>query len=538
MFKVVCVVDKEGTALDRLAQGVKKYHDRVDYQVVAVHPKRPDAEQLQAFEQAAMDADVIDWQYFRTAEMLRAQYSWLDGKKHILTHNNPYSIEEGNWNNYDINVGNNLEIYNRLKELTAKPVEYIPLTVDTDFWAFNPDWKFKGNYTNGSYNWNNETQRPSVILVANRIEGKKGILPAIVAAAELNLKIHLVGAISDANYMHSIMQASNNIEFHERISDEELRELYYKSTIHICNSVDNFESGTLPILEAMLCGVPVLTRKIGHVPDIFNGENMVIHEGSPEDVEMITHKLKEMLFDKKKLEVMREKAWNSAKGRSFERRAHMYQKLYRQVMYPESVPVSIVTPIYEGDTIVKCLEAISNQTYPNIELVIADDGNNKDLIEKFKNYVNYPIKYINTRSVDNDYGLARARNEATIEATGEIIVYCDQRMIMETQAVEQFVHNMKPKTWLYGNKGTKKEFVENFSAVYRKEVIEAGMFNERINEYGGQSQEVRSRIRAQGFQIEFIDGAKCTPSGKSSNRWKKRDQIIRMKNKLWKMELE
>jgi glycosyltransferase involved in cell wall biosynthesis len=276
MLKVVCVVDKEKTALDRLAQGVKPYHDNIDYTVVAVHPKRPDPEQLEAFERAAIDADVIDWQYFRTAELLRKHYPWLESKKQILTHNNPYSVEEQDWAGYDLLVGNNQYIYKRLGEISTAPLEHIPITVDTDFWTFNPDWSPTDPKKNNDPG--------SIIMVANRIEGKKGVLPVAIAAAELGLKFILVGAISDQEYFFSIQQ-TGNVEFHEQVTDEELRDLYYRSTIHVCNSVDNFESGTMPVLEAMLCGTPVLSRLVGHVPELSNGSNMVLHEGDPEDVE-------------------------------------------------------------------------------------------------------------------------------------------------------------------------------------------------------------------------------------------------------------
>jgi len=76
MLKVVCVVDKTGTALDRLAKQVIPYHDNIDYVVCDVHPKRPDPEQLDCFEREAMTADIIDYQYFRTAVMLRERYEW------------------------------------------------------------------------------------------------------------------------------------------------------------------------------------------------------------------------------------------------------------------------------------------------------------------------------------------------------------------------------------------------------------------------------------------------------------------------------
>lgn len=549
MLKVVCVVDKELTALDRLSQGVKKYHTNLNYKVLAVHPKRPDQKQLTDFEREAIDADIIDWQYFRTAELLRGMYPWLKDKKQILTHNNPYSIEEQDWNGYDYNVGNNQYITKRLGEITEKPITHIPITVDTDFWKFNSDWRF-GDLTDhaGKYQKQGNNGKPTVIMVANRIEGKKGILPVAIAAAELGMKFILVGAISNMDYMNAIM-ATGNVEFHEQCSDEELRELYYKSTIHVCNSEENFESGTMPVLEAMLTGVPVLTRLVGHVPELNNGENMVIHEGEPEDVLGLQDRLLEMVSDKKKLTEMRDKAWQTAKARSFERRAYMYQKLYREVMYPDQRSVSVVVPVYDKPEIIrKCLNAIAEQTHKNIEIIVCDDslqGESLTLVMDFAQYVNIPVRYMNTSEVVvgdieyvKDYGLARGRNEATIAATGEIIVYCDQRMIMEPNAVEEFLKYLAPKVWLYGSKGAKKEFIENFSCIRREDVINFGLFNERMHAYGGLSQETRNRFKNQGNRTQYVESAKAIPTGKSSNRNRKRQDIIKMKNRLWQMGLE
>jgi glycosyltransferase involved in cell wall biosynthesis len=532
ILKILCLIDKSGTALDRLAQGVSKYHDNLDYKVLAVHPKRPDPQQLADFEREAKDADIIDAQYYRTLYKLRELYPWLKDKKTILTHNNPYAIEEQEWNDVDMNVGNNSYITERLGQITEKPVEYIPLTVDTDFWTFNPDWEANKN----------------VIMVANRIESKKGILPVAIACADLNLHFILVGAISNMDYFQSII-ATGNVEFHEQISDEELKQLYYKSTIHVCNSVDKFESGTLPILESMLCGVPVLTREIGHVPELYNGENMYILDGVSEDVEGIKDKLLEMISDKKRLSETRDKAWQTAKTRSNERRAYMYQKLYRQVLSDET-SVSVVVPIYDKPEIIKkCLNAIAEQTHKNIEVIVADDNpgvygetGNRELVEDFAKYVNIPVRYLltgyQTDLGDEDYGLARARNEATIEATGEVIVYVDQRMVLESTAISEFLKYLKPKVWLYGNKNSgKTNFVENVSCIYRQDVIDFGLFNERVTAYGGLSQETRNRFKNQGGKTEYVESAKATPTGKSSNRNRKRADIIRMKNLLWKINL-
>ena len=541
MMKVVCIVDKVGTALDRLAKGVAKYHDNINYVVCDFHPKRPDQAQIERLKRELADADIIDAQYFRSIEKIREMFPEVKKIKTILTANNPYSIEESDWNTYDMNVGNNEYITKRLKEITQRPVEYIPITVDTDFWTFNPDWKFNAKVnSNNGYEFKNETLPPAVLMVANRIESKKGILPVAIACAELKVKFILVGAISDMNYMQSIMATGGDVEFHEQISDEELRNLYYRSTVHVCNSVDNFESGTMPVLEAMLCGVPVLARSVGHVPDLYNGENMVLLEGVPEDVQGIQDKLHDLISDKKKLSELREKAWQTAKSRSFERRAYMYQKLYREVQYPDQTPVSVVVPICGNPEVVrKCLNAIAEQTYKNIEVIISDDGGNENYYEDFGKYVDFPVRYMSTAAdyPAQEYGLARARNEATIEATGDVIVYCDQRMIMEPTAIEEFLKRLAPSIWLYGNKGGKKEFVENFSCVYRNEIIQAGLFNERITAYGGMSQETRARWRMQGRRTEYTESAKAIPTGKSSNRNRKRAEIIKMKNRLFKMDL-
>lgn len=527
MLKVIAVTDKEGTAIDRLARGHIKYNDNLDYKVLSVHPKRPSPDQLIEFEREAKDADIIDWQYFRTAEMLKNRYEWLKDKKQILSHYNPYSINEQDWNGYDLITACNKEIYKNLGRITERPLEYVPLCADTDFWTFSTEWEPNKN----------------ILMVANRIEDKKGILEVAKACKDLNLHFILVGSVSKPDYFHEVIRLGN-VEFHENVTDEQLRDIYHRATIHVCNSQDNFESGTLPILESMLCGVPVLTRNVGHVPDLYNGENMVVRSGDKNDIEDIKDNLYQMISEKKRLEDIRQKAWQTAKLRSFERRAYIYQKLYRQVMY-DTQTVSVVVPVYDNPEVIrKCLNAIAEQTYKNIEVVVADDTNTileddkREVVSDFSKYVNIPVKYIETTySPDiTDYGLGRARNESTIQATGDLIVYCDQRMIMEPDAIERFVEAMTPeKIWLYGNKGVKKEFVENFSCIKRQHIIDMGLFSERITMYGGMSQECRTRFKRQGGKTEFVENAKATPIGKSSNRNRKRSEIIKMKNRLFKM---
>lgn len=536
MLKVVAIVDKKGTAIDRLANGLTPYFDNINYVVLDVHPKKPSLEQLQRVENECVDADIIDAQYFKSIEMLRSVYPWLKDKKTILFHHNPYSIEDSNWNEYDIVVANNHYIFKRLGEITDKPVEYVPLTIDTNFWTYNTEWQA------------DQKAVKDVIMVANRIESKKGILPVALACKKLGLNLQLVGAISDGEYFNQVLN-TGVVKFHEQVTDEKLKDLYYKSTVHICNSVDGFESGTLPILESMICGTPVITRLVGHVPELNNGENMIINESDPDDVDNIVNLIVGLISDKKKMETMRDSAWNTAKTRSNERRAYMIQKLYRELMYPEQTPVSVVVPIMDNPEIIrKCLDAVSRQSYKNIELIVVDDSFNsinESIVKEVSMFMHCPVKYIRTAqlvsNVNNptgvkEYGLARSRNIGTIEATGDIMVYVDQRQIMDDNCIEELVKYSKPGYWVYGNKGGgKRSFVENLSCIYRTDILRIGGFNERINLYGGQSQELREKMRNSGISMEYVESAKATPAGKSSNKNRKRQDIIKMKNILYKM---
>lgn len=512
MLKILAITDKENTAIDRLAKGVAKYHSNLDYVVVDYHPKRPSQEQIELFEKESADADILHFMYFRTAEAILQKYPELNNKKRILDMYNPYSIKESDWNGYNAVVACNAEIFKNLGQITTAPLSHIPLTVDTDEWTFIRDWQPKRQ----------------AIMVAARIESKKGILEVAHACKEADLKLVLVGSVSDPTYFHQVLN-TGVVEYHQEISNEALKEKYHESLIHVCNSIDNFESGTLPVLEAMLSGCPVLTRLVGHVPELNNGENMLINESGQDDVKNITKLLK---TDLDKLKTMRERAWDTAKTRSNERRAYLYQKLYRSVLSPEK-PVSIITPMY-SDLSPEFIEGIKNQDYPNLEWIICNDDPKR---ERFTvPDIKMPIRYIDFPS--KGYGLAKQRNLGIIEATGDIIVFCDQRMVMEKDAVSEFVKSIAPKRWVYGNKGVKKEFVENFSAVNRQDLIHVGMFNERIDEYGGMSQYMRSVAKINSFKLDYIETAKATPQGSSKNRYSKRDQIIRMKNRLYKLGLE
>jgi len=520
MKKILIVTVKPNSAIDNLANMIRVYNPHLSITVLPVHPKRPD--NLDDYEELAEQADMIDYHYWKTAEMLRAKFPTIR-KPCLLAHHNPYDLRQRDWKDYGILTVPNTSMAEDLFEHTGRNIRVIPVAVDLNHFTFNDDY----------------TKKKKVLMVSQRIESKKGVREVAQACYELGYEFILAGAISKNEYFKQVMKVNPDMKWMQWVSDDKLRELYQTSAVHVCNSVDFFESGTMPILEAMACGCPVLTRNVGIVPDINNGKNMVVRSGQPEDLEDLKGELKALMENRERRMEIRKEAWNTVKNLNAVRMAKMYAKLYNEVLFEEPL-VSVIIPCYNRkEQVAEILKSLENQTYQNIEAVVADDNSDdgtEDMVKEIKNQVSFPVKYVNTRA--EGYNLAQARNLGAIEAEGEVLVFCDSRLKPYSDAIYQFakaVLRTREKVWCYGDKGAgRRSFVENFSAIRRSHLMNAGMFCERITRYGGQTQEIKTRFGNQGFEFRYVQFAKAKEilSSKAKN---KRDDIWRSKQLLWQM---
>jgi len=515
-MRVLIVNEKEGSAIDRMNQGIKKYLPHIKIDIISVHPKRPTPEQLSRFVELAPKADVLNFEYWKTYVMLRDEFPELMNKPKILAHHNPYNLFEENWNEFDKVIAYNADMARRLKDSI-----HFQHTIDLERFPFNREY----------------TDSKTVLMVSSRIESKKGVLPVAQVCKKLGYKLLLVGSISKRDYFDEVM-ATGCVEFKEKVSHEELLKAYYESAICVCNSVDNFESGTLINLEAMATGVPLLTRNIGEIPELNNEKNMVVRKGQPEDLKDLERELKDLMDNPTKRQQIRDIAWGTVKVRDDVRRAREYEKLWYSLL-SEKPLVSVIVPTFNRrSNLIQIIESVISQDYPNIELVICDDGSSDgtgEMVSLIREKTAYPIKYTNT-GTPAIYNLGQARNQGVIEAIGEILVFNDDRYVMKKDAVSRFVEKLHPKKWLFGSKGTgKRSFVENFSCVYRKEFINAGMFNTSVKLYGFLTQETRVRFMRQGFEFKFIERAEVESVSTSKAKYKKKDEIRRAKNILSKM---
>jgi len=530
MKKIVITVDKYKSAIDRLANMVQDHNKHLDIKIVPVHPKRPSQDQLNIFAEEIKDADLWDVHYWKTGKILMERFPELTRKKKkLLVHHNPYDLDKEDWKEYD-----KIAVKNRTQQNRFPNLAYTRLAVDLNFFQYKKD-----------YCTDKECERcphkcKTIGMVAARIEGNKGISEVAEACYELGYKFILVGRISSSEYFQEIMKKNPDTDFREDVTEEELKKAYYDMSILVVNSRGNFETGPMPILEAMACGIPVLARNVGLVPDINNGRNMVVRGGEREDVEDIKKHLMMLMAGRKKREEMRKSAWNSVRHYNAVRMAKEYADLYNDVYFNGEPQVSIIIPTHNRkETLKTTLMALKTRMYDNIEVVVVDDNSTdgtESLVKGTREEVNYPIKYANTQM--RGYNLATARNIGAEIASGHFLVFCDDRLTPKKGAIEAFVTALratKGKVWYFGDKGSnKKSFVENFSAIKRIQFVEAGMFNERMTFYGGMTQDAHLRFGRQGFKFSYLPDAKAEEVMRSGGRYKT-DQIWRAKQKFWQL---
>lgn len=108
--------------------------------------------------------------------------------------------------------------------------------------------------------------------------------------------------------------------------------------------------------------------------------------------------------------------------------------------------VSIMIPCYNAERYVSdCLNALLNQTYNNIEIIIVNDGStdkSKDIIKEYSNkFKEKNIKFISL--YQKNAGQASAINKALKEVSGEFLMWQDADDWYQEDAIENMINYIK-----------------------------------------------------------------------------------------------
>ena len=101
--------------------------------------------------------------------------------------------------------------------------------------------------------------------------------------------------------------------------------------------------------------------------------------------------------------------------------------------------VSIVMPAFNAEkTIVRAIDSVLKQTYPNIELLIINDGSTDNTSEIVSKYRDSRVALIN----QGNKGLSGARNTGLENIKGEYVTFLDSDDWCEADFVEKLISSM------------------------------------------------------------------------------------------------
>jgi len=538
-MKILIVPDVDFWALHRLSMAITQNNPHIEFEYFYWAPRELEQRQKE-FRDILLkfNPDLVHFQYFRTCDYALQNVPELSKFRKILTHHNQKNLLSGDWKDLDLIVCHTEKAAGILRKDGYENVTVIQHGINLDYWKFNDNWP----------------QEKIGLGYVGRIVPWKGFKELVKFCKETkNRFIAMVGdRIEKPNYVKEIHDEVGVPEDYGECvfgtPDEDRQKIYNQMTFYIGNSRDGREEGPLGLLEAMASGVPVITTKAGEAADIIeDGKNgMIMKFEDYDDLKsQIQKAIKKLETDdgRAKLEKMRQNAWNTVKNMSEEKMAYMYQLVYNRIVFEDQPFVSIITPTYNRlENIKKILKKLDCQDYQNFEIVICDDNSDdgtEEWVKKNRFKYSFCIKYINTEK--DGYNLALARNMGVIEAVGEFLVFCDSRLVPKEFGIMKLIEPLLDgeKLWSYGKKGDsdKRSFVENFSAIRREQFIDFGMFNERIDQYGGMSQEIRTRWQRQGGIFTYCEDAKAEILSRAEKKNTRRNDIIKMKFRLLKLGL-
>jgi len=534
-MKVLIQCDVKGWAIDFLTQSIMKYAPHHTYKCVYIPPRDAGQKEVQdKFEEDVREfkPDIVHFMYFRTASQLLEAKPFLKDYKIILSHQNQRdkALFHADWKALGVDC---------LTTATSKAAMDLMQKGQENVRVIKYGCELE------EFEYNDKEPDKFCVGYAGRVVPWKGLKDVAEVCQELKVPLKFMGRMEKADYWETISEEARQwIDFEYMDCPDGERVNFYKSiSAYIGFSSDGYEEGTLEYFEAMACGTPVITTPNGSAADMGkHGENcLLVDFGSREQLKEAILKLKEDDELRKKL---KKEGWNTSKNYPIERYGHSYSKLYYEIGGGDFPLVSVIIPATynRAKQVEEILGALSENSYTNIEIVLVWDE--LEAMERDEYKYKFPIKEIVTGK--EGYNLAMARNMGVVESEGEILLFCDSRLqpdpdsiLFFQQAIEhagEITMGGNNKIWFFGDKGGgKRAFVENFSAVKRSFIVEFGMFNERIDKYGGMSQEIRTRWKKQGGQFTLLLEAKATEIATSKLGNDRRKDIIYSKLKLLKM---
>lgn len=133
-----------------------------------------------------------------------------------------------------------------------------------------------------------------------------------------------------------------------------------------------------------------------------------------------------------------------------------------------------------ADETLRAIDSVLSQSYPNIEIVIIDNGSTDGSVEKIKQY--HPL--LKLIELDENYGCPGGRNRGIEFCSGDYIFFCDNDGVLHKDAVLNAMKVIRENDEIVILTGLVKDFIFE-DEIDTKYVLSAPSYNETNLFQGG-----------------------------------------------------
>lgn len=127
-----------------------------------------------------------------------------------------------------------------------------------------------------------QPKKPRIITVCRLIK-RKGIEYLIEALKDLDIQIDIIGEGPELTNLKTLAEKLNvNVNFIGYVKHEDLPMYYQKANIFVLPSL--YEGMSNSVLEAMACGLPIITTNTGGTQELIHDNGIIIKKKSSSDI--------------------------------------------------------------------------------------------------------------------------------------------------------------------------------------------------------------------------------------------------------------
>jgi glycosyltransferase involved in cell wall biosynthesis len=269
--------------------------------------------------------------------------------------------------------------------------------------------------------------------------------------------LHKLAGLSQRYFITTFGKTSTNVKVIGQVEPETMKKYVQGAGVYL-NTTRESGAPCFGVLEALACGVPILSWNIGGTAEVIKHKvtGYLADFGNFEDL------LEGLEYCFSNREVLSRNALECVQNYTWDKIVPLYAQVYQDalVVAQEAPLVSVIIPNYNlGAYVQEAVHSAVQQTYDQVEVIVIDDASTDDSLDRLKMFEEFP----NVRVLKNptNQHVSISRNLAIQHATGRYILPLDADDRLDRNAVKVLVEKLHSDRNLHIVSGKLRLYNEN-----------------------------------------------------------------------------